>query len=37
MVALALIGGLALAGYGLARIRAARNENRTHVQKIFYS
>jgi len=36
MVALAVIGGLALAGYGFARIRAARNEKRTHVQKILY-
>jgi hypothetical protein len=36
MVALAVIGGLALAGYGFARIRAARNEKRTYVQKILY-
>lgn len=35
MVALAVIGGLALAGYGFARIRASRNEKKTHVQKLF--
>lgn len=35
MVALAVIGGLALAGYGFARLRAARNDKKTHVQKLF--
>jgi hypothetical protein len=35
MAALAVIGGLALAGYGFARVRAARNDRKAHVQKLF--
>lgn len=35
MVALAVIGGLALAGYGFARLRAARSAKKTQIQKLF--